>query len=226
MTGPAAVTAPARPHIVLVVAGGSAPTSLDAARLPGPDVVIAADSGVDHALAGGFRIDRVVGDLDSVSDAGLAAARAAGAVVERFAPDKDETDLELALDRAHALRPDRIVVTGLSGGRTDHFLANVLLATSPRYADTVVDIVSGSDRMFVVHTSRTIEAQAGDTLTLLAMHGSATGVTTSGLDYPLLDEPLVAGSPRGVSNVVTDGSVTVTVQSGTLLAILADEARR
>ncbi len=226
MTGPAAVPAPARPHIVLVVGGGSAPTPLDAARWPGPDVVIAADSGVDHALAAGLRIDRVVGDLDSASDAGLAAARSQGAVVERFAPDKDETDLELALDRAHALRPDRVVVTGLSGGRTDHFLANVLLATSPRYADTIVDIVSGSDRMFVVHSSRTIEARAGETLTLLPIHGSATGVTTSGLDYPLDDEPLAAGSPRGVSNVVSTGPVTVTVRSGTLLAILADETTR
>ena len=63
--------------------------------------------------------------------AGLAAAEAAGARIERYPADKDATDLELALDAAIALEPARIVVVGSSGGRLDHLLGS-LLAARPR----------------------------------------------------------------------------------------------
>ena len=38
---------------------------------------------------------------------------------------------------------------------------------------------------------------AGELLTLLAVQGPATGVTTTGLRYPLHDEALTPGSTRG-----------------------------
>ncbi len=86
------------------------------------------------ALALGLRIDRAIGDFDSVSAAGLAAAEAAGAIVERHPAAKDATDLELALDAAIALEPARILVVGSAGGRLDHLLGSILLLADDRYA--------------------------------------------------------------------------------------------
>src|SRR4051812_38201179 len=93
---------------VVVVAGGH-PSPLRVPALPERAHVIAADSGVDLALALRLHIDRAIGDFDSVSAAGLAAAEAAGTVIERHPVAKDATDLELALDAAIALRPSRIL---------------------------------------------------------------------------------------------------------------------
>jgi len=56
-------------------------------------------------------------------------------------------------------------------------------------------------------------------LTLLAVGGEARGITTSGLRYPLDDEPLAAGTSRGVSNVVESTPVTIELEDGTLLAV-------
>ena len=67
--------------------------------------MIAADGGVDRALALGLHVDVAIGDFDSVTAAGLAAAEAAGARIERHPAAKDATDLELALDAALALEP-------------------------------------------------------------------------------------------------------------------------
>ena len=118
---------------VVVVAGGH-PSPGREPELPDRPYVIAADSGVDRALALGLHIDLAVGDFDSVSSAGLAAADAAGAVVERHPAAKDATDLELALDAAIALEPARVLVIGSAGGRLDHLLGSILLLGDARYA--------------------------------------------------------------------------------------------
>jgi thiamine pyrophosphokinase len=98
--------------------------------------VIAADSGLALAPILGCTVDLVVGDLDSVDPDQLAAARAAGAEVERHPVDKDRTDLAIALDVAMSRSPDRITVVGGHGGRLDHLLANAALFAASAYADT------------------------------------------------------------------------------------------
>jgi thiamine pyrophosphokinase len=95
------------------------------------DVVIAADSGLDLARLLGLGVDVVVGDLDSVTPTGLAWARDTGIPIEKASPDKDETDLELAVARATAGGAHRIVMLGGAGGRLDHLLANVAVLCGP-----------------------------------------------------------------------------------------------
>ena len=105
---------------------------------------IAADSGVEHALALEWPIDLAVGDFDSVSAGRAGRGRGAGARVERHPVAKDHTDLELALDAALARRPDEIVVVGGHGGRVDHFLAAALVLTRDAYAGIAVRAIVGA----------------------------------------------------------------------------------
>src|SRR4051794_10898103 len=115
---------------VIVVAGGDPVPPSVRSRLPDAALVIAADSGADHAASLGLSVDLVVGDLDSVSPAGLAAARDGGARVDEHPAEKDATDLELALDAAVSAGATEIVVVGGHGGRLDHLLANCMLLGS------------------------------------------------------------------------------------------------
>jgi thiamine pyrophosphokinase len=57
-------------------------------------------------------------------------------------------------------------------------------------------------------------------VSLLAVHGPARGITTEGLGYLLDREDLLPGSTRGVSNVFSAEVATVTVETGTLLAVI------
>ena len=65
--------------VALVFAGGDRPPPNAVGNLPTADLVIAADSGLEHAVALGFTVDLVVGDLDSVDPTALDTAVAARA---------------------------------------------------------------------------------------------------------------------------------------------------
>ena len=208
-----------KPETIVVVAGGHSLSEAPCPRCPHGAMVIAADGGVDRALALGLHVDLAIGDFDSVSAAGLAAAEAAGARVERHPTAKDATDLELALDAAVALGPARIVVVGSGGGRLDHLLGSVLLLADERYAAAEIDAYLGDAWVSVVRGPRTIAGTPGDLLTLLPVHGPAEGVTTEGLEYPLRDETLPPGTSRGVSNVFSAPRARITVERGCLLAV-------
>lgn len=203
---------------IVVVAAGGGPTHLDG--LPAGALVIAADGGLERCAELGLLADIVVGDLDSAEAGSVAAALERGAVVQRHPARKDATDLELALDEALARDAGQVVVVASAEGRLDHLLASLLLLGHERYAAVEIDALVGSARVVVVRGSRTIEAEPGTTLTLLALHGVADGVRTEGLDYPLERERLEPGSSRGVSNVLVAASCVVTVERGVLLAIV------
>lgn len=192
--------------------------------------MVAADSGLEHALDLGLDVDLVVGDMDSVDASALDAAEAAGTKVEQHPGAKDETDLELALHRALDLLPadvaegrsrrgGRIVVLGGDGGRLDHLLSTALLLAAPAYADVAVEARLGPAFVHVVRDEVTLQGQPGDLVTLLPVHGPARGVTTDGLAYPLAGEELGPGTSRGVSNELLGPAATVRLQEGVLLTI-------
>jgi thiamine pyrophosphokinase len=190
--------------------------------------VIAADGGARHATALGLSIDRWVGDGDSLGEAGIADLIAAGIPVERARIDKDESDTELALLAGLRLRPASLVILGALGGRRiDHALANVgllaLLENEPIEAsllahDVRVRLLTAPVRG-EVPVRLALRGAIGDLVSLLPVGRDASGVTTTGLAYPLRDEPLALGRTRGLSNVRVDGDATVELQDGRLLVV-------
>ena len=206
----------------LVFAGGDAPPPAVAAHLPDTAFVIAANSGLAAAATLGRRVDLVVGDLDSVDVDALAAARDAGGAVEAHPRDKDQTDLELALDAALARGYRTVTVVGGHGGRLDHFVANVTLLGSPRYGAARLDAWMGDAHVVVVRGDVELTGEPGALLTLVPLGGPACGIRTEGLRYPLGDEDLDPGTSRAVSNEFTAARARVRVRGGTLLAIAPD----
>jgi thiamine pyrophosphokinase len=210
------------PDRALVFAGGDALPASVRTVLPSDALVIAADSGVDHALALGRHVDVAVGDFDSVTPEGLRRVAAEGARVERHAPDKDATDLELALHAAVAAGASQVSVVGGHGGRLDHLLGNLALLASPRFVALTLDAWLGTARVTVVRGDASIVGAPGSLVSLFAMHGPACGVTTRGLRFPLHDADLEPGSTLGISNELVGPDAGVTVADGVLLAIQPD----
>jgi len=203
----------------VVVAGGS-PHPRDAEQLADADLLIAADAGACWLDELGIRPDLLVGDLDSVGEALVERLAAAGVSIERHPADKDASDTELALGRAIEAGADRVVVLGALGGeRLDHELSNLLLLADAAWRGVPdLRIVRGGTTVRVLHsaTRLPLEGEPGDLLTLLPLRGDAEGVTTTGLAYPLDNEPLRFGRSRGLSNVVQHRGASVSLEKGVL----------
>jgi len=205
--------------LAVIVTGGDPPDPAVLAHFTGASCVIAADSGLSHARRLGLHVDVVVGDLDSVDPAELAAAEQSGTVVERHPAEKDATDLELALDAACTRGAHRVTVVGGYGGRLDHFLANALCLAAERFARLTLDAWIGAAHVVVVRDRVRLSGAPGSPVTLLPLGGPACGITTSGLRYPLDDEDLAPGTTRGVSNELLGPEASVALGGGVLLAI-------
>jgi len=161
----------------------------------------------------------VVGDLDSISPALHAEWQDADVEFFQFPPDKDETDLELALLEAVKRGADQIVILGALGRRVDHELGNLLLLAHPSLAQIDVRIVVGQQEIVLVRDRAEWNGRPGDLLSLLPIGGDAYGVVSRGLEYPLCDEVLRFGPARGVSNVFTVSKPSVCLKEGLLLAV-------
>jgi thiamine pyrophosphokinase len=205
----------------VVVASGELEDG-DAAWLADADLVIAADGGAASLEAAGRTPDRLIGDLDSVDPALVRRLVAAGTEVERHDPDKDASDVELAVAVALESGATEVVLLGAFGGtRIDHELANVLLLADPGLAGVDIVAVRGPSRLRALGSSRRLELDgaAGDLVTLLPIGGDASSVTTAGLRWSLDGATLSMGRTRGLSNVIDDPPASVLIGSGTLLVI-------
>lgn len=213
---------PPRPAHALVFAGGDPVPAGIADVLPSDALVVAADSGVDVAHRLGLRVDLAVGDFDSVTPTGLRRAEAEGGRVERHLPEKDATDLDLAVAAAQAAGARRVTVVGGHGGRLDHLLGNLSLLAAPRFAALTIDAWMGTAHLLVVRERAAIAGPVGAVVSLFAAHGPAHGVTTTDLRYPLHDAVLEPGSTLGISNVIAGPEPAVRVRDGVVLVIRPD----
>jgi thiamine pyrophosphokinase len=191
------------------------------------DLVVAADGGSSHASGAGVAPHVVIGDLDSMPEDRLQGLRDTGTRFVTFVEDKDETDLELALAWA-VKQPDveEIIVLGAFGGRPDQALANLLLLAHPALQGGAgpdrtrcrVLMVDGAWAVRLIRGGEhvVLNGGRGDRVSLIPLGGSAVGVTTFGLRFPLCDETLVFGPARGVSNRLEAVAATITLREGLL----------
>lgn len=182
--------------------------------------IIAADGGARAAAYYDCVPDVVIGDFDSLTDDEQRALEAQGVALLRHPPEKNETDLELALKWAAAQGADCICVAGGLGDRLDQTMANVYLLALPELKDIDVELVAGRQATRLLHAGQhEIRGAPEDTVSLLPLGGDVRGITTDGLYYPLTDETLTFGPARGVSNVLIGESARVRFTSGLLLLV-------
>lgn len=208
---------PPHPTRAIVLAGGALHTTPDGS---GDALVIAADSGYDHARRLALHVDLLVGDMDSISADGLDHAMAAGVTIDRHPPDKDFTDLEIAIGAAVRMGAEVIDIHGGEDGRIAHLLgvALGLTATASLGATIVWHTRTGTIRAVTHRNPALIEGEPGALVSVIPV-GDVSGVATTGLRWALNHDALTAGSTRGISNELTDASATVTVANGTLLVV-------
>jgi thiamine pyrophosphokinase len=209
----------------LVVADGDIPSRAEVDRMLAGDevdLVVAADGGALKAVVLGFTPDVVVGDSDSLAPDATDRLRASGVEVIVHPSAKDESDTELAVREALGRGARELLIVGAFGGaRLEHTIANLLLLALPDLHGRDVRLADGATEVRLLEggQSLTIDGQPGDYVSLFPLAPVVNGVTTHGLEYPLLDDELQQGPARGLSNVMTADKATVSTHSGRLLVV-------
>ncbi|MDD2457302.1 MAG: thiamine diphosphokinase [Eubacteriales bacterium] len=233
-----------RHRIVIVLSGQIASEDGFRDLVHQQDVLICADGGARHLHRIGLLPDRLVGDLDSINPDDLAWIEQHAVPIVRFPSIKDETDAELAVEASLAvlcekkdlnratLPPESVELVFLAvlGGRPDHVLANQLMAVKLAERGYPVLLSDGQSRMIPVVGPAQLSLEM-PTLPVQSWAVSAipispvlSGLTYTGLKYPLDHATLERGSCRGVSNRPIIGqSIEVDLERGSMLVIITPE---
>jgi thiamine pyrophosphokinase len=205
---------------IIIFANGEIP-DLGKARLllRADDYIISADGGTRHALALGLQPNLIIGDMDSAERDQLQKLQAVGVPIELFPHDKNETDLELAIQYAVDLHPNQIIIIAALGGRLDQTLGNVALLTDLRLLTFDIRFDDGVEEVFICRDSAQIHGKNGDLVSLIPWQGPATQVQTENLKWPLKSETLYPHKTRGISNEMITDTASVSIGSGLLLIV-------
>ncbi len=182
---------------VTLIAGGPVrrrDLSLALKRAP---MLVAADGGADRALALGAVPDAVVGDLDSISDAGRAR------LADRLHPieEQDSTDFDKAL---RSIDAPYILALGVAGARIDHGLA--VINALVRHDGPPCLLIGPEDVVF--HTTHArLRMVPGDRLSLFPM-AAVTG-RSQGLRWSIDGLKMSPDGVIGTSNEVSARDVVL-----------------
>ena len=205
---------------ILIFANGVLPDVQKArALLQADDFILCADGGARHACALGVRPSLVIGDFDSLSEDERKNAESEGAKIVRYSHDKNETDLELAINHALELNPTSILILAGLGDRLDQTLGNIALLGDPRLAELDVRLDDGVEETFFCRSRCELRGRSGDLVSLIPWTGAVEGISTDGLKWPLHDETLYPEKTRGISNELLGSAASVSLASGLLLII-------
>ncbi len=197
----------------LIFAGGPE-NGIPCLPIPPHDLVLAADSGLLLCERLGLCPDLVLGDFDSL---GYAPAHYP---VMTVPVEKDDTDTLLAAKTALAKGFRDIRIYGAFGGRLDHTLANLQTLEYLLCAGAEGWLIGSENYAFLQRPgTREYPAIPGFSFSVFAWSEKCSGVSLSGVHYPLENAVLTRQFPLGVSNAVTGGSARVTLAEGLLLVI-------
>ena len=208
----------------LIVGGGPVDTDLlNNEFAKKPDLLIAVDQGGFYLDELGIIPQVLLGDFDSLAAPVVDKLAKSGVRVVRFSPQKEATDMELALDFAINNGAGSINILGGIGGRLDHTLSNIGLLIKALAQNITVHLLDAAHDLTAINRRIILERKPGWAVSLIPLTVKVSGVTTSGLLYPLDRADLFMEKSRGIHNEFTAPAATVELTEGVLLVIFFKE---
>lgn len=191
------------------------------------DIWVGVDRGVYTLINKNITPMIAFGDFDSVSNEELQVIKGHVKEIKRYKPEKNETDMELALNWAIKQEPALIRIFGATGGRLDHLLANVYLMINPLMEDKKFNIVLIDNQNILALKgpgSYKIEKRVDKKyISFVPLTFNVEGLTLEGFKYPLKDRHISIGSTLCISNELIGDNGTFSFSEGILLVIRSND---
>ena len=189
------------------------------------DYCIAVDGGLSYCGILGVEPDIMIGDFDSVSEKEKEAiAQLKEQIPDRIielAPEKDDTDMLMALKHGLKLGYRDFRIYAGTGGRFDHTLANIQCLLYLKNHGATGYLVDGTGMILVLQNeSVQFQKSMEGYLSLFSLGKQANGVTIQGMKYPLDHYTMTNDFPIGISNEFIGESATISVEDGELVCMI------
>ncbi|MRH42215.1 thiamine diphosphokinase [Aquibacillus halophilus] len=182
---------------------------------------IGADKGAMTLLNQKITPDIAIGDFDSITESELKLVKQESHHFEIFPIEKDETDLELAVKKALELKPTKIYLFGVTGGRLDHGMASIQLLYKLIEEKVSGIIIDGSNQMELKAPGvyHIYDDPIYSNISFLPFSQKVIGISLEGFYYSLSNTTINWGSTLCISNKLLLEKGTFSFREGILLVI-------
>jgi thiamine pyrophosphokinase len=208
---------------VVLAAGGRAPAIGWLQALANSYPVWAVDRGADVCRAAAVIPEIFIGDADSSDAASWKWLAALQVPSLRYPTDKDDSDLQLALQELARQRPGATaLLTGGWGGRFDHAWSNVAsLIQAVQWGLGPAALVDQAEAMFLLSGGQQLTfdfVQLPKIISLIPLTTDCEQVVSDGVHWPLSGVNLSMHEPAAISNRLAENSqgIRVGLQAGIL----------
>lgn len=214
---------------VIICAGGPVGELPDLAAYESDEsIFIGVDRGAIHLLDKGIVPVEAVGDFDSVSEAEFSRIKESVERVYSFQSEKDETDTELAMARAIAYHPKEVILTGVTGGRLDHFESalHLLYRIQSEHKDVAFLIRNATNELSLFYPGvHRVKRNAQLPYVSFFPFGSIVeGLTLTGFKYETVNERMELGMTRFTSNEPITEVCTISFRQGICLMVRSSDS--
>ncbi|MBM7692313.1 thiamine pyrophosphokinase [Peribacillus deserti] len=194
-----------------------------------PDVIWAGvDRGVYSLIRIGIQPNEAFGDFDSVTSEELNFLQEQLGHLHIYPSQKDQTDLEIALEWAMSKKPEKIILFGATGGRADHYLANIQLLAQPGLINQPQShiYIEDTTNILFLKTPGTYgvkKLQNKKYISFIPITPEIKGITLRGFKYPLENRNISMGSTLCISNELLYEDGTFSFEEGILLVVRSSD---
>jgi thiamine pyrophosphokinase len=190
------------------------------------DVWIGADRGAYLLGQHDLPLDYAVGDFDSMTEKEKSQVKSSAVQFEEYFSEKDETDLELALNKAFSLQPKKMILFGVTGGRLDHELINIQLLYLIVQKGIKGVIIDRQNKIELVLPGKydVTNDVVYPVISFIPFTAEVENLTLTDFYYPLKDHHVSWGSSLCISNKLISKKGTFSFTKGIVLLIKSKEA--
>lgn len=202
------------PRGVLLIGGAGPGREFIKSIIEPGDLICCADSGLDAAIAAGIEPDRIVGDMDSISDMALL-NRFPADIVDIHPGDKDDTDTEIGLAWLRDKGCHHLTIIGGGEGRLDHTLALLSLFGESDPPDLWF---TARERIESIHGEIELTGEAYSPVSFCTLGPGPWDAVSHGLHWELDGVRWTSGTVS-LSNRLNGTDAVINVKCGRLLMI-------
>lgn len=199
-----------------IVSGGEPKSPLEFYKkiINESDILIAVDKGIELYKKLDIEPDYLIGDLDSASQESIEWAESNDVEIIKYRPEKDFTDIDLAIDFAINNNSDEIIISGFLGDRLDHIFGALLLLK--KYSE---NIMFKEEFLEISKAPKKLEMNVipGEIWSLFSLSKKTEGIYLKGFKYPLKNGTLFINNPIGISNETIDNNIEISYEKGCLI---------